>query len=303
MLTVTRIDLDGAGSPMALVTKILKAEPDLTIPVPIEDLARHLDITEIRVLAADGFEGGLITDPGRSEGFILVNGAAGRERRRFTIGHELGHFLMTHHAPKTDAGFTCSRGDMRRARLAEMPPAVRMEVEANEFSALLLMPPPMWRRATNGLGDPDLCQVTALARQFGVSKEAAARSYAQYHDAPVAIVVAKDGRLQRVYRNLSSFPKLCVAAGAPIPSSSVFHRLPATPGQMSDMVEARAQYWLESDRGKPLPELYEQVAFQRDGFAMVLLWAEFAEESEDGEDNRTSKERLRDRQANWRDRR
>ena len=82
MLTVTRMDLDGAGSPMALVTKILKAEPDLPIPVPVEDLAQQLDITEIRVLAADGFEGGLITDAGRSEGFILVNGAAGRERRR-----------------------------------------------------------------------------------------------------------------------------------------------------------------------------------------------------------------------------
>ena len=300
MLTVTRMDLDGAGSPMALVTKILKAEPNLPIPVPIEDLSRQLDITEIRILAADGFEGGLITDPGRSEGFILVNGAAGLERRRFTIGHELGHFLMTHHAPKTDAGFACTRGDMQRSRATEMSGAMRMEVEANEFSALLLMPPPAWRRAADGLGDPHLAQITALARQFSVSKDAAARAYAQYHDAPVAIAVVKDGRFERAYRNLASFPKLCVIKGDPVPPSSIFHRLPTTPGQISDMVEARAQYWLESDWGTPLPQLYEQVAFQREGFAMVLLWAEHSEEEDDGDDDRTSKERLRDRQAVWR---
>lgn len=178
MLTVTRMDLDGAGSPTALATKILKAEPNLPLPVPIEDLARQFDISEIRRLAADGFEGGLITDAGRSDGFILVNQAAALERQRFTIGHELGHFLMTHHAPSTEAGFSCSRGDMLRARANAMTPAVRMEVEANEFSALILMPPPMLRRAMAVFGDPDLNQVTTLARQFFVSKEAAARAYA-----------------------------------------------------------------------------------------------------------------------------
>ena len=303
MLTVTRMDLDGAGSPSALVTKILKAEPNLPLPVPIEDLALQLDITDIRILAADGFEGGLITDVSRSEGFILVNKTAGRERRRFTIGHELGHFLMTHHAPKSDAGFTCSRGDMRRARANAMTPAVRMEVEANEFSTLILMPPPQWRKAMAALRDPDLSQVTVLARQFAVSKEAAARAYAQYHDAPVAIAVVKDGRLERIYRNLTTFPKLYVEKSHPVPATSIFHRTPMIPGRMSDVVEARAQDWLESDWGRPLPELYEQVAFQRDGFAMILLWAEIVEENDDGEDNRTSKERLQQRQASWRDRR
>lgn len=302
MLTVTRMDLDGAGSPTALATKILRAEPNLPLPVPIEDLARRLDISEIRRLAADGFEGGLITDAGRSNGFILVNQAAALERQRFTIGHELGHFLITHHAPSTEAGFTCSRGDMLRARANTMTAAVRMEVEANEFSALILMPPPMLRPAMTVFGDPDLGQVTALARQFQVSKEAAARAYAQYHDEPVAIAVVKDGKLQRTYRS-ANFPSLCVQKGNPVPGSSVFCRTQAKPGHISDLVEARAQYWLQSDWGKPLPGLYEQVAHQRGGFAMILLWAEVAEDEDDGEDNRTSKERLRDRQANWRDRR
>jgi hypothetical protein len=56
------MDLDGPTSPSALVAKILNAEPELTAPIPIEDLALQLDIVEIRDLTTDGFVGGLITD-------------------------------------------------------------------------------------------------------------------------------------------------------------------------------------------------------------------------------------------------
>lgn len=66
------MDLDGPTSPSALVAKILKAEPRLTAPIPIEDLARQLDIVEIQDLTTDGFVGGLITDVSCSDGFILV---------------------------------------------------------------------------------------------------------------------------------------------------------------------------------------------------------------------------------------
>ena len=86
-MKVTRLDLDGTGSPEGIVGKILKTEPGLPVPVPIEDLARQLDITNILDLTTEGFEGGLITDDCRSEATILVNRAAMRGRRRFTIGH------------------------------------------------------------------------------------------------------------------------------------------------------------------------------------------------------------------------
>jgi hypothetical protein len=37
------LDGKGAGSPEGLVTLILNAAPGLTVPIPIEDLARQLD--------------------------------------------------------------------------------------------------------------------------------------------------------------------------------------------------------------------------------------------------------------------
>lgn len=298
-MKVTRLDLDGTGSPMGLVGKILKAEPELTIPVPIEELARQLDIADIRDLTTDGFEGGLITDTARSTGYILVNHEARLGRRRFTVGHELGHFLMTTHKPPP-GGFQCSREDMRRWTDKEKSSAARMEVEANEFSALILMPPPIWKRELGKFGEPDLSQIVALAKAFGVSKEAAARSFAQYHDEPIAMIVAKDGKTDKIYRKTTGFPQLCVKSGMAVPASSMLFRIAKQFERPSPVEEARAEFWLETNWGQPLPKLYEQVFFQQGGYALLMLWAEVKDEEEfDPDEDRTAKQRLQDRQAKW----
>jgi Zn-dependent peptidase ImmA (M78 family) len=301
-VTLSRMDLDGTGSPSGLVMKILKAVPGLAPPIQIEEIAQALDIQEIRDVDSQGFEGGLITDAGRSAGFILVNCDAARGRRRFTIGHELGHFLMTHHTPPP-SGFRCSREDMRRWSGRGESGAMRMEIEANEFAALILMPPPLWRMATDRLGDPDLRQVITLADRFDVSKEAAARAYGQYHDRMVAVVVSKDGKIDKLYRNVTRFPLFCVRQGQEVPRASLFHRLERRLEGPSNLVEARAEAWLESEWGKPMPELSEQVFFQQGGFALIMLWAEPAsgdDEDFDPDADRTASQRMRDREARWR---
>jgi Zn-dependent peptidase ImmA (M78 family) len=295
------MDLDEPTSPGALVTKILKAEPGLTAPIPIDAIARQLDIVDIQDLNADGFVGGLITDVSRSEGFILAKRGLMEERRRFTLGHELGHFLMVHHKP-TDGRFLCTAADMNRraSRREQLPPAQRWEVEANEFASLLLMPPPMWRKEMDAYRGPDLGQIVALARTFGVSRDAAARTYATYHDQLIAVALVKDGVLQRVYRDTARFPALALDNGTPIPRSSIYHRAKKILAQPSDIVEAKAEFWLRSDWGQRLPDLAEQVLFRRDGYAFILLWVETeVSDDYDPEEDRTSKQRLADRQARY----
>ena len=298
-MNVTRIDLDGTGSPHGLVAKILKAEPNLPIPVPIEDLARQLDIAEINELETDGFEGGLLTDDCKSKGIILVNRAAYGGRRRFTIGHELAHFLIPTHKPVKEGKFLCSREDMRRWSAKENDAYARMEVEANKFSALILMPPPKLRPLIDRLGDPSLAHVVKIARHFEVSKDSAARAYAEYHDERIAIAVVKDGVVQRIYKDIK-FPKIGAVYGVPVPGESLFHIAAARRQQLSDILENNAGLWLESDWGKRLPTLYEQIFFQQEGYALILLWAEVADDEEDErDDDRTAKVRLRGRKAAW----
>jgi Zn-dependent peptidase ImmA (M78 family) len=298
-MRVTRLDLDGTGSPDGIVGKILKAEPDLPIPVPIEELARQLDITNILDLTTEGFEGGLITDDCRSEGTILVNRAARRGRRRFTIGHELGHFLIPWHKPVKGDQFLCSREDMRRWSAKENDTYARMEVEANRFSALILMPPRHLRGVMGKFRDPSLSQIVDVASHFDLSKDAAARAYAEYHDQQIAVAVIKDGKVLRIYRNIK-FPRMGVASGSPVPRNSLYHYAAARGAELTEITQNGAELWLDSQWGKRLPTLYEQVFFQQEGFALLMLWIEAEEEDDDEEDrdeNRTSKERYRHRQG------
>ena len=108
-MNVTHMDLADAGSPDKIVQIILKSEPSLPIPVPIEELCVQLDITQIQPLTTEGFEGGLITDAEKSTGIILCNDSSPYQRRRFTIGHELGHFLIPSHVLPDNEKFLCSR--------------------------------------------------------------------------------------------------------------------------------------------------------------------------------------------------
>jgi Zn-dependent peptidase ImmA (M78 family) len=268
-MAVSRVDLVDAGSPEALVKRILQAEPNLPVPVPIQELCARLGILRIEDLDTDEFEGGLVTDAKRSEGTILAR-RGGEPRRRFTIAHELGHFLMAHHIPDQPGRFLCKSSDLLRVTAKEGDQRQRREVEANRFATLMLMPPHLLRGAMAAFREPDLEHVLVLARDFAVGKEAAARAYVQYHPERIAIVVAGNGRVQRCYRSLS-FPAITCAVGGPVPTGSLFHSSPHRPNIVSDTAACSPDLWIDVKRDLRAPDLYEQVYRQQNGFAMILL--------------------------------
>ena len=220
-MALSRVDLDGkgAGSPEGLVALILKAAPGLTVPIPIEDLARQLDVEDIQEFHTEGFEGGLITDTARSSGVILTRNSH-PFRRRFTIGHELGHFLIPTHIPDAAGRFLCSREDMRLLSAAENDRRGRMEVDANRFSALILMPPPLLRPYLKQRRDPDVGQLAQLAAEFEVSKQAMANAYAHYQGEILAFIFTKGGRVLFPYKHLK-FPLIGVRSGQAVPDGSL----------------------------------------------------------------------------------
>ena len=87
-MNISRLDLDGVGSPTALVARIFEMEPGLPIPVPIEELCTLLDIVSIQNLATQGFEAALVTDRTKSSGAILVAKDRPRQRRRPRQGRD-----------------------------------------------------------------------------------------------------------------------------------------------------------------------------------------------------------------------
>jgi hypothetical protein len=300
-MKIARIDLDEVGSPTGLVATILKILPDLSIPVPIEELSYQLDISTIEPHTTEAFEGCLITDADRHSGAILFNGSSHRFRQRFTIAHELGHFLIPSHIPNPDGRFLCSKRDMERLSVVEGSRRAKMEVEANTFASLMLIPPPVIKKLIRETKHPDLGDISVFSRTFEVSKLAMALAYTNYHPSSIAIIIVQDGIIKRIYRNSSNFQyALGHLKNQKVPLGALFYRGDHKVGEPSDIAETCSELWLEQRRGKPLPVLYEQVYRQQQGFGMIMLWAEEVDDEEyDEDENRTSAQRLANRRARY----
>ena len=278
-MTISRLDLDGAGSPAALVTRILQLDPALPIPVPVEQLCRQFDITSIGELDTEGFEAALITDESKSAGAILVASERTRQRRRFSIAHELGHFLIPSHLPRPGERSLCSSEHLSIHDLEEQDRRRRMEAEANRFAALLLIPPPVLRAELKAIRHPDVSDIVRLAKLFDVSKDAMARAYADYTRQAIAIAVIRNGRVLRTYRNVANFPALAVWRGQPVPSGSLAGTA-FQPGQVSNVEECEPQLWVREPDDRTVGALTEQVLGQKEGFSLLMLVAQLRDEEE-----------------------
>lgn len=270
------MDLDGLGSPAALAAKIHELLPDLPQTVPLEPLCRQLDIALIKEIDTEAFEAALIMDEHKAAGGILL--AAGRrpERARFSVAHELGHFLIPAHRPAPSHPFECSLSDLHQRDTSSHDRRRRIEAEANRFAAHLLMPPKRLR-ATMAGSQSDLQAIVSIAREFGVSKEAMARSWLDEHPEPVAVVITRNGKIERQYRN-DHFPWLPTSNGDPLPSESLVASSAVEAGSCTEIEEVEPEAWLTERDAKRMLSLTEQVLGQRRGYSMVLLQAEFDED-------------------------
>lgn len=272
-----RLDLDGLGSPAALAAKIHELVPDMPREVPLERLCAQLDIGSIETVVTDGFEAALLMDELKAAGMILLREGRRPERCRFSIAHELGHFLIpSHHA---DAGkqFECSLEHLHLLDAKSRDRRKRVEAEANRFAANLLMPPERVRARIRQTSS-SLESIVAMAREFGVSKEAMARTWVEAHREPVAVIVAHRGRVLRRYRN-EDFPWLPGQNGDRLPQASAAFQLAPAPGVYSPAEEVEPDIWLTERDAERTLLLTEQVLGQRDGYAMILLQAEMDDEA------------------------
>lgn len=152
----------------------------------LEDLCFHLNAV-VQYESLDGAEARVVASDGTA--IITVNEAeTSKERVRFSIGHELGHFLL--HCDKVSE-FNCSRRDMETYTLKQQ--AMNLEFEANEFSGELLIPENLARPLIKGK-KPNLVIVDELKQVFAMSFTVAAIRYAQLSDEPMAVVFFSKAR-------------------------------------------------------------------------------------------------------------
>lgn len=137
-------------------------------PVPVEAMVRAHGITLRSGDLGEDVSGLLIRGGDGADAIIGVNATQPRTRRRFTIAHEFGHFLLHEGISEhVDQGYRVNfrSGESALATNVE-------EIEANFFAASLLMP----RRLLDAHGaieavDSDSL-VGQLAATFEVSRHA-----------------------------------------------------------------------------------------------------------------------------------
>ncbi|GBE16454.1 hypothetical protein BMS3Abin15_00271 [bacterium BMS3Abin15] len=154
-----------------LARKILQKHPSLKGVVPIEKIAQDHGI-EIRYLSLSKQVSGAMKRKSKSGNpIIIVNKEDTDERRRFTIAHELGHFLLhslsSQHIDKQGIYFR----DVDSSAGENI-----MEIQANQFAAELLMPinslkKDFFENSKLIEGDDPTKLIKKLAEKYKVSKQ------------------------------------------------------------------------------------------------------------------------------------
>jgi Zn-dependent peptidase ImmA (M78 family) len=151
--------------------KTLRDTDTYRVPVAIDVVAQRLSLTMEAAALGENVSGMLVVKGER--GAIGYNSAHARVRQRFTISHEIAHYLL--HTKKSgkaqlfiDRHVTFRRDENSSAGVDHD------EVEANQLGAALLMPRGLVqqeiRRHDLDLDDEEA--ISLLAKRFGVSTAA-----------------------------------------------------------------------------------------------------------------------------------
>jgi Zn-dependent peptidase ImmA (M78 family) len=149
--------------------KLLEENDVRRAPIPVDAIAKAVGLDVRYAPTTDDVSGALIRN-GKSA-VIAVNSAQHENRQRFTIAHEIGHFILHKRTARHfDEDF---RIDYRNSVSSEA--TERSEIEANGFAAALLMPENFLRRDLLRMevddGDADQA-IQTLAVRYKVSRRA-----------------------------------------------------------------------------------------------------------------------------------
>lgn len=136
------------------------------VPVDVMAVALALGV-HIRVAFLDPAVSGMIEKSGQKF-VITVNHQDAPVRRRFTIAHELGHYMLHRHLIGDGLDDDRAYRSTNVGKYHNTKVGPREETEANRFAANLLMPKELVERERARLFD----SVADMAALFGVSEHA-----------------------------------------------------------------------------------------------------------------------------------
>ena len=247
------------------LAEILAERLSLPCPPNLSAVAVQLGL-RIRDVDAEGFDGALVRAIDKQKGIVAVNSRIREEsRRRFTIAHEIGHFLIPHHRLLRNV---CTSDEVESWRQAIAVP----EREANSFAAELLLP----RKrvvASLDLKNPSLRTIRAVASDFATSLTATTCRFVELTSSPCCVVWSERGRAKWCFRS-NTLPVTLPVAELPS-SQSWAARLFAGQTAPDDLSQVPAEAWVERRDLPAVRHLFEHSVFLKT-YSAVLSFLEFS---------------------------
>jgi Zn-dependent peptidase ImmA (M78 family) len=221
-------------SPSELAIRLLdrldiRGKPDLVV------VAERIGLRIVEV-EAEAFDGSLVRALDGPKGIVAINQSI-REpsRKRFSIGHEIGHYLIPGHRNLENV---CAGGVIESWQKGLSKP----ELEANEFAVELLLPG-RYVRDSLQLNDPSLSTIARVATQFETSLTATTLRFVDLTNL-ACVAVWSEKRSVRWYRRSSTFP--FYLSKDSLPSDESFAgRLFEGRAAPDDFAEVPARAWLD----------------------------------------------------------
>jgi len=191
----------------------------------------------------------------------ICNQASSRARRRFSIAHELGHWVMHPHLAQWKY---CTETDLTDyVRSPE-------EVEANCFAATLLMPRFMMR-GSMGSADPSFALIERITTEFETSITATARRFVELTKFPAILVCSVGGKV--VWRVKSEAAKFYALASQDVPTASLSAKARTEGKSPTEQKVILPRFWLRDNPVANPREFFEDARYHpRLDMTLSLLW-------------------------------
>lgn len=150
--------------------------------------------------------------------------------QRFSVGHELGHYFLEGHIDHV------LPNDGVHASHAGFVSADTYELEADHFSAGLLMPGTLFSRALSR-GGQGLAAIESAANLCRTSLTASAIRYAELTDDAVAVIMSTGRTIDYCFLSdtIKSLPQLTwLCKGTPVPTATATAKFNADPARVAN---------------------------------------------------------------------
>ncbi|MCG9129168.1 ImmA/IrrE family metallo-endopeptidase [Candidatus Poribacteria bacterium] len=235
------------GSPAAKAWGILRSLKIQDFPIDPRCIAELLGIVIWERELPDNCDGCLMR-VGSASGILINARIRSETRRKFTIAHEIGHYLLENDTDGDQRNTVFEKpSEYGTKENLEKKAYLQSETRANQFAVELLMPTPIFLVDSTSLPLIGLPAINTLASQYGTSFTSTGIHYTRLSNQACAIVFSEAGIIRYfAYSNKFRKNKDCyLVNGQPIPPKALASRFNNEVCIDDEMDEIPLEYWCQ----------------------------------------------------------